>query len=70
MNKVKKLYLAHKATIVTDKPIKDLVITDEDLVPLELFDTVLSNLEQKFEGKRKQIVNVIIKMKSDAMNRI
>ncbi len=66
LNKVKKLYLAHKATIVTDKPIKDLVITDEDLVPLELFDTVLSNLEQKFEGKRKLIVNVIIKMKSDA----
>lgn len=38
LNKVKKAYLVHKATIVTDKPIAELVVTDEDLVPLELFE--------------------------------
>ena len=38
LNKVKKCYLVHKATIVTDKSVAELFVTDEDLVPLELFD--------------------------------
>lgn len=38
LNKVKKLFLAHKATIVQGVKVEDLSITDEDLVPLELFD--------------------------------
>lgn len=42
LNKVKKLYLAQKSTIIKDKAIEELEITDEDLVPLELFDQVLS----------------------------
>lgn len=37
--KVKKSYLAQKSLIVgKDRPIDQLEITDEDLVPLELFD--------------------------------
>ena len=38
LNKVKKSYLVYKATILPDKQISQLVVTDEDLVPLELFD--------------------------------
>jgi hypothetical protein len=37
----------HKATIVTEKPVSELVVTDEDLVPLELFDQVLQAREAK-----------------------
>ena len=42
LNKVKKAYLLEKAGIVTDKEVNELEITDEDLVPLELLDEVLS----------------------------
>jgi len=66
LNKVKKSYLVHKATIVSDKPVAELVVTDEDLVPLELFDQVLSLRESKQDEKRQQIVAMILKMKSDA----
>lgn len=38
LNKVKKIYLLEKAKLITDKPVSELAITDEDLVPLELFD--------------------------------
>ena len=38
LNKTKKFYLLEKAKIVTDKPVEEIEITDEDLVPLELFD--------------------------------
>lgn len=42
LNRVKKAYLVQKAQIIKDKSIDELDITDEDLVPLELFDEVLS----------------------------
>lgn len=39
LTKVKKSYLAQKSLIVgKERPIEELEITDEDLVPLELFD--------------------------------
>ena len=38
LNKVKKLYLAHKATIIQGAKVEELTVTDEDLVPLDLFD--------------------------------
>ena len=38
LNKVKKIYLFEKAKLVTDNPVSELEITDEDLIPLELFD--------------------------------
>jgi hypothetical protein len=40
--KVKRSYLFHKATLLPDKPIESLNVTDEDLVPLELFDEALT----------------------------
>lgn len=70
LNKVKKSYLVHKATIVSDKPVAELVVTDEDLVPLELFDQVLQLREAKQDEKKQQIVAMIAKMKSDAQQKI
>ena len=59
LSKVKKAYLVHKATIVTDKPVAELVVTDEDLVPLELFDQVLASRDAKQEEKKQQIAAMI-----------
>jgi hypothetical protein len=36
LTKVKRCYLALKASIMVDKPLDQLNVTDEDLVPLEL----------------------------------
>ena len=44
LNKVKKIYLLEKAKLIPDKPVSELEITDEDLVPLELFDQALSQI--------------------------
>ena len=38
LQKVKKLYMMQKSLIIKDKPLEEIEITDEDLVPLELFD--------------------------------
>jgi len=70
LNKVKKSYLVHKATILPDKPVSQLVVTDEDLVPLELFDQVLQARDVKQDEKRSQIASLIAKMKADATNKI
>lgn len=70
LNKVKKSYLVHKATIVTDKPIAELAVTDEDLVPLELFDQVLAARDSKQDEKRAQISAMIARLKSDAAAKI
>jgi hypothetical protein len=35
--KIKRAYLAFKASILPDKPLAQITVTDEDLVPLELF---------------------------------
>ena len=40
--KVKAAYLSEKAKSMPDKRIEDLNVTDEDLVPLSLFDMVLA----------------------------
>jgi hypothetical protein len=50
--KVKRSYLFHKATLLPDKPIETLNVTDEDLVPLELFDEVLTQIKHKFDDKK------------------
>jgi len=63
---VKKCYLVHKATIVSEKPISELVVTDEDLVPLELFDQVLASRDSKQDDKKSQIFQMIQKLKSEA----
>lgn len=36
-----------------DKKLEELNVTDEDLVPLELFDVVLSQIKHKFDDKRQ-----------------
>lgn len=40
--KVKRQYIVQKAKLMPDKKLEELNVTDEDLVPLELFDVVLS----------------------------
>ena len=50
--KVKRSYLVHKATLLPDKPIDLINVTDEDLVPLELFDEVLTQIKHKFDEKK------------------
>jgi hypothetical protein len=70
LNKVKKLFLAHKATIVQGVKLEDLSVTDEDLVPLELFDQVLLAKEAKHEAKKQQIIGLIGKLKNEAANKI
>ena len=65
LNKVKKAYLVEKADILKDKnkPLEEIVVTDEDLVPLELFDKVLQSRENKQEMKRVQIQGMIQRLK-------
>lgn len=52
LNKVKKAYLVQKSLIIKDKPIEQIEITDEDLVPLEIFDQVIAVLENKYEERK------------------
>lgn len=70
LNKVKKLYLTQKAAIVTDKPVAQLEITDEDLVPLELFDQVIAQRENKYDEKRQYLVQLIQRAKQEAVAKI
>lgn len=45
--KIKKKYLVQKALLFPDRPIENLSITDEDLVPLEFLDDVLGEIKHK-----------------------
>lgn len=53
--KVKRLYLAHKALLFPGKALQNMVITEEDEVPLELIDQVLSELKHK-QSSRLEVV--------------
>ena len=64
LNKVKKLYLLQKVQIVGDKPVSEIEITDEDLVPLELFDHVLAEKEHKYSDRKSYLVDLIAEAKS------
>ena len=56
LGKVKKLYLVKRINqSEVEKPIHEEVITDEDLVPLELLDIIMSKRSMK-QDKRKQIL--------------
>jgi hypothetical protein len=72
LNKVKKAYLVEKADILKDKnkPLEEIVITDEDLVPLDLFDKVLQSRENKQELRRLQIQGMIQRLKLEAAAKI
>lgn len=50
--KVKQQYLNMKSKQQPDKRQDELSITDEDMVPLELFDVALGQIKHKFEDKR------------------
>ena len=50
--KVKQSYLEMKSKQQPDKRIEELAITDEDMVPLELFDVALGQIKHKFDEKR------------------
>ena len=56
---VQKLYLVHKATLFPDKPIDQLEITDDDLVPLVLFDDALSEREYGFKDRKRTLEALI-----------
>ena len=49
--KIKKKYLVQKALLFPDRPIENLTITDEDLVPLEFLDDVLGAMRHKAQSK-------------------
>jgi hypothetical protein len=72
LTKVKKAYLIEKADILKDKnkALEEIVITDEDLIPLDLFDKVLQSRDNKQELKRLQIQGLIQKLKLEATQKI
>ena len=70
LNKVKKTYLVQKSLVIKDKPIDQIEITDEDLVPLEIFDQVISVLENKFEERKQLLFSLIQKAKVEAQAKI
>ena len=72
LTKVKKAYLIEKADILKDKnkSLDEIVITDEDLIPLDLFDKVLQSRDNKQELKRLQIQGLIQKLKLEAAQKI
>ncbi len=51
LNKVKVRYLAEKKTEMPQKDLKDMVITDDDLIPLAMLDWVIKAIEHKHEEK-------------------
>ena len=59
LNKTKKLYLLEKAKLISDKPVSEIEITDEDLVPLELLDQALTQKSHKFEDKKSYVIALI-----------
>ena len=70
LTKVKKLYLAQKAAVLNDRPVAELELTDEDLVPLELLDQVAAQLENKYDEKRQQLVALIARARQEAAAKI
>ena len=50
--KTQKLYLLHKAQLMPEVPVEKLQITDEDMVPLDLLNEVMTKNRQKFERKK------------------
>ena len=70
LNKVKKAYLVQKSMITENKDLQELEITDEDLIPLELFDEALSQKEHKFNDKKQYLIDMIQEAKGKARQTI
>jgi hypothetical protein len=52
LNKVKTRYLAQKKLDNPDTPLEQMQVTDDDLVRLELFDEVMSSIQNKISESR------------------
>lgn len=52
LTKVKREFLVQKALLFPDRPLDQINISDEDQVPLELFQRYISKYRHKFEEKR------------------
>lgn len=59
LNKVKLRYLAEKRKELPNKDIENIQITDDDLIPLELFDWVMSTIENKMQENTRTIQRFI-----------
>ena len=59
LNKVKTRYLAHKKMENPDTPLEEMNVTDDDLVELELFDQVLSSMQNKVAENRNTHLSFI-----------
>lgn len=59
LNKVKTRYLAQKKLDNPDTPIEQMQVTDDDLVELELFDQVMSSIQNKIAESRNTYLNFI-----------
>jgi hypothetical protein len=51
---------------VQDKEVSEIEITDEDLVPLELFDVVISQKEHKYGDRKSYLVELVNESKNKA----
>lgn len=68
--KVKKQYIEQKSKEHPEKPIEKINITDEDLVPLDLFDIVLSQIENKWHEKIACFNDLISACKQECASKI
>ena len=59
LNKVKTRYLAQKKMDNPETPIEQMQVTDDDLVELELFDQVMSSIQNKIAETRNTHLNFI-----------
>ena len=50
---VQRLYLIEKSKMFPEKPLEQIYITEDDMVPLELLDIVVSQIRNKFDEKRR-----------------
>lgn len=53
-----------------EKRIDDINITDEDLVPLELYDVVLGQIKHKFDDKKQMWCELIAEAKTEIIKKI
>lgn len=64
LKKVRLLYLANKLDLKGEDPnFENAVLTDDDMVPCNLFDKILSDIKHKYEEKRQTIQKFLEDMK-------
>ena len=68
--KIKKKYLVQKALLFPDRPIENLAITDEDLVPLEFLDDVLGEIRHKQNSKVEIWQEIVDSAKQETVKKI